>query len=166
MGCDIHSFVEYRDDGRWSVAPGVFVSDHRHDMPQGSEGFFSGREFFEARSPVDSRNYALFGFLANVRGRGPSCTQLLDGGPHLRGVPDDASDFVAAERAQWGAYGHSPHWLSLRELVSGSMAAAMHHPDYKYFSDQLKFSLDQLVEFADKRGLDHDDVRLVFWFDN
>jgi len=46
------------------------------------------------------------------------------------------------------------------------MAAAMHHPDYKYFSDQLKFSLDQLVEFADKRGLDHDDVRLVFWFDN
>ena len=172
MGCDIHSYVEVKQDGRW-VAPGnVFESDHRRDMDgwKSTEAyeFFGGQSYRYAPSPIDARNYALFRFLAGVRGIGPTCLDLIGTRTPtlLRGVPDDVGSYVNSEYLYDVPDAHSSHWLTLQELVAGNMAAAMHDPNYRYYKEQLDFTLEQLLAYADDHQLSHDDIRVVFWFDN
>lgn len=162
MGCDIHSFVEERHDGVWCISDRIYESDHRlHDAE-----IFCGDEYTACCSPVEARNYDLFGFLVrHVRGDGPTCLWLLGKDPYWRGVPNDASPEVLKEWASWPADGHTPSWLTLRELVTGFAAANLQGYASGY-REQLQFGLKQMKARAKEASLSYDDMRLVFWFDN
>lgn len=167
MGCDIHGFVESKnDEGVWVQETG-FVSDFvRHeDIPA-----FQTEEYKDSATPIDNRNYQLFGFLAGVRSDITPCLAWLadpdDPTPHphsTRGVPDDVSGCVNTEVLTWEGDGHSHSWLTLRELVAG-FAASTIAGEADGFADQLTFTLDQLKERS--RDGEGNDVRIVFWFDN
>lgn len=163
MGCDIHSYVEERHDGVWRISDRIYESDYRR---HGSEMFSDDDEYKACYSPVDARNYALFGFLVrHVRGDGPTCLWLLGRDPYWRGVPRDASPEVLKEWSGWLPDGHTPSWLTLRELVAGFAAANLHGYASGY-REQLQFGLKQMKARAKAAGLSYDDMRLVFWFDN
>lgn len=162
MGCDIHSYVEERHDGVWRISDGIYESDYRRHHKE----VFDGDEYKACCSPVDARNYDLFGFLAGVRSNSPRCLRLIgEQSWAIRGVPDDASPEVTKERLDWGMDGHSDSWLTLRELVTGFTAASLQGYASGY-REQLQFGLKQMKARAKEAGLSYDDMRLVFWFDN
>lgn len=172
MGCDIHSFAEVRQaDGTWQAAGDVFPYD---------ELDATWRKKTHGEHPFDLRNYGLFGFLAGVRNYSgvPAISQP-------RGVPDDASPRVLALRDDPG--GHTPSWLSLRELVDFDYDAPVE--DRRYTKQTGPNSFDggataapgagtmttwreflPEVFFRDLEILKTlgpiDDVRVVFNFDN
>jgi hypothetical protein len=89
MGCDIHMFVERRIDGRW-----VEAADYIEEC--------------------NLRCYDTFAILAGVR-NGVHGTFVPIAPP--RGLPDDASETVKAELAEWGCDAHSVSHHTLRQLL-------------------------------------------------
>ena len=86
MGCDIHTHVEYKCNGRW------YGGDH-----------FMLRKNSTVDKPhythvdiYDDRNYALFAVLADVRNYGE--TEYID---EPRGLPEDCTDFVKEDYETW-----------------------------------------------------------------
>lgn len=77
MGCDIHSFAEKKENGKWIPVENV---DGR-DTAWGT--FFARSEKYFA--PFNWRNYSMFGFLADVRNYS-HCTPIAD----TRGLPIDS----------------------------------------------------------------------------
>jgi hypothetical protein len=111
MGCDIHFNIEQQDAaGKWRSA-----------------------------TPKDlyvGRNYALFSFLAGIRG---------DWDPPIppRGIPEDASTKVKERWKQWDGDGHTPSYLTLSELLKmGEMISEipvlLNLPDYKKYKQGEK----------------------------
>ncbi len=93
MGCDIHIYIEYREDkGPWKLHP-------KHQYEDTDEGYIN-------QCPASNRNYSLFGILAEVRGNGCIYPQ--------RGLPKDISPKLKAHMDKW--LEHSPHWLTLSEF--------------------------------------------------
>jgi hypothetical protein len=150
VGCDIHDYAEVRLDGRWTARYSIFDTD---------------------------RNYAWFGFLADVRNYSHSPVIAAP-----RGLPDDA-DLDAEERedALWCDF-HSHSWLTLAELLAydydqviwdrritkGGNGAALaeegegqHLPLREFLGETFFRRLQLLAELGKP-----EDVRLVFWFDN
>jgi len=126
MGCDIHIEAEKlnRDTGIWEAIP---VPDHLLDD---SERKWKAAE--DGWDPewdpewVQWRNYSLFAMFANVRnGHGFAGISTGTGFKPIampRGLPDDISETMrkkayADEDPKWGLDGHTPSWLSLRELM-------------------------------------------------
>lgn len=103
MGCDIHMYVEKRNNnGCWDI---IKTED-------------DGNELLE---PYDGRNYNLFSILANVRnGRGFAGCRTGEGFNQIsspRGIPIDASDEYVSVASEWGCDGHSHSYLTLKELL-------------------------------------------------
>lgn len=178
MGCDIHVFIEYsRDSGKtWQADPG-----HHVDREE------------EYVNSVDAcgRNYALFGWLAGVRGRDnplyPSAT-----------LPKNLSPEVAAAIDYWSEDGHSHSCLSLDEFTEcvkyayddgGAIATHFtkclkdaepvaffdwqlrNHNDYgPSYINLIKYCGHKLIDIAAEHMLLGDpnipQCRLVFFFDN
>ena len=169
MGCDIHSYVEVKqDDGRWH-APRCFESDHRID-PRMREIFNDPDMVTEAPSPIDNRNYELFSFLADVRNYNEEITPALVWltptpiTTYTRGIPDGLSDFVHKEYFDgWDSDAHSESWFTLEELKV-ALAAARIAGQSEGFGESLQWSLDQIEERTAPAKAQ--DVRIVFWFDN
>lgn len=88
MGCDIHCFAEKRNE------VGVF-------------------KILKSVEPFDVRSYRLFGFLAGVRNYSAITPIALP-----RGIPEDASAWVAEEHESWSCDAHSASWLSVAELLA------------------------------------------------
>ena len=117
MGCDIHFYVERRVDGRWVSAdtwtPNKYYKPGEDDGERPFEVAYENR-FYRGR------NYDLFAMLADVRnGRGFGGVKTGEGFIPIcapRGLPDDVSDEVRAERAAWDCDGHSDSWLTVAEL--------------------------------------------------
>lgn len=159
MGCDIHTFVEVKKDGKWEFVKGV--------------------------TPFDTRNYGIFGLLADVRNysRVPVIAEA-------RGLPGDLSPFMVKKTAEDSFYdddGHSASWLLLSELLefdyaqtfenrrtsgwlgprtlSGSVTCDEGEGENETLRDFLGYAF-----FADLTSLETlgepDDVRVVFFFDN
>src|SRR4051794_16548380 len=112
MGCDIHFYVEKKDEnGNWQSAD-AWETEDGYDCPSipYKKRFYSGR------------NYDLFGILADVRnGRGFAGVKTGDGFVPIaepRGLPDDASPKIKADCDRWGVDGHSHSYLSLSELLN------------------------------------------------
>lgn len=87
MGCDIHSFVEVRKSGKWGrVNADIFIGWKQKQS-----------------SPFDTRNYAVFGFLAGVRNYS-HCVPIS--GP--KGLPDDSEHLNTplAEPQNYSYYGY------------------------------------------------------------
>ena len=94
MGCDIHFYVEVKqDDGAW--------------LPRNEDLY-------------DGRNYDLFAILAGVRnGVGFAGVKTGDGFNVIaepRGLPDDVSNDILQESEDWGRDGHSHSWLTVAEI--------------------------------------------------
>lgn len=112
MGCDIHFFVETKQqDGSWKIhgefeLDGTSVDDW---LIQKDRPLYTGR------------CYNLFAILADVRnGRGFAGTKTGEGFNPIslpRGVPDDASKEYKAIVEQWGYDGHSHSYHTIRQLL-------------------------------------------------
>lgn len=93
MGCDIHSFGEYKDEqGKWRCIQGL--------------------------EPFEWRSYTNFAFLAGVR-NGQGLKPISE----PRGLPEDCSDEVRASSDAWDGDGHTHSWLSMQELIEFDYAA-------------------------------------------
>jgi len=166
MGCDIHSYVEVKQaNGTWH-APLGFQTDSNLAYP---ETYEDAEYTTNAPSPVNDRNYDLFGFLAGVRrDTTPALIWLgIDGGwggySHLRGLPDDMAEFTAKEWKDWDGDGHSASWLTIAELKH-ALVASMIVGEADGFSESLQWSIAQIEQATFPTP--PEDVRLVFWFDN
>jgi hypothetical protein len=165
MGCDIHSHVEVRRDGRWVYESGEEYTDK--DVIEGPFGW---------------RDYGLYGFLADVRNHSHSPVIA-----EPRGVPGDLSPEARHEYNEWLDDLHHASWLTVAELlaydydqvfwdrrVTKQLASGV--LDGAALADQGEgrhISLRQFLGnsfFADLVALQSlgkpEDVRVVFWFDN
>lgn len=107
MGADIHSFAEVRTNGKWQRVDEKIFTAYGDDKTSG---------------PFETRNYGVFGFLADVRNY--SCCQPIS---QRKGLPDDSEWLNEVEHDEF--YGDSSHkqdfqenyhslsWLALKELV-------------------------------------------------
>jgi hypothetical protein len=179
MGCDIHSNVEVRKDGKW-VAIDV-------DFPTWRDGEFTGE-------PFSNRSYSTFAFIANVRNYSGI---PLNFGEMPRGIPDD-SPFSRnnAKHTEYGFGGypyevydevwdcdnHSHSYLTLRELAefnydsmvedrrcmrnnSGGSMCEPSEGEMMTYREYLGEGFFTDLEILKTVG-ELDDVRIVFWFDN
>lgn len=100
MGCDIHLYVEIKENGKWKHG--------QKKEDKYNEGFFDVP--YEQKLFTD-RNYTLFAFLANVRNYGyikPICES--------KGLPLDISKDLKIISESWGEDGHSHSFFTLEEL--------------------------------------------------
>jgi len=115
MGCDIHLYVEKRDEnGKWVSADTWTPDDWA--AKEGKDQFVVS---FENRFYVD-RNYDLFAILADVRnGYGFAGIDTGDGFIPIadpRGLPFDVTLAVHAEGDAWDCDGHSHSYFTVAEL--------------------------------------------------
>lgn len=119
MGCDIHIVIQRQDETgawqnvQWQAAPWNENQKLLSGVPVAPDVF-------------DSRNYDLFGILADVRnGRGFAGIQMGEGWPSIapeRGLPEGFSENAIAPDPQYPEEGpkylgdHSFTWVSLDEL--------------------------------------------------
>lgn len=172
MGCDIHTYVEVRNGGRWEMTGPVFPLDE------------FGQEW-EKRThtehPFDWRAYGMFGFLANVRNY--ACIPVIAEPKHS--LPADVSKAVEDEWSN--SDGHTVTWLMLRQLVEFNYdqvfwnrrvtrrlsANALTGAGLAEEGEGTRLTVREFLGADFFRDIEImktlgslDDVRLVFWFDN
>lgn len=143
MGCDIHTFIEKKVNGKWEP---IFLYRIDGNHP-------------ELAYPYNGRNYELFSILAGVRGWHNA---LVD----LRGLPTDISEGVSREYDWWGNDAHSMTWYDLFEL---SLFEKEHRNEegYEYlteFYNSIRFYLNIAQEYV--YNLEPNQYRVIMWFDN
>lgn len=174
MGCDIHSYAEIRQDGTWEQVGQVFPLDRYYQKAK-------GRSY--TASPFARRNYGVFAFLADIRNY--SHVPCIQQPTYI--LPEDISASVAEEAEYWSGDAHSYNVLTLRQLSeydyeqkfwnrrvmkqigpnlwTGAGLAEEgegEHPVLREFlGEQFFVDLETLKTLGG-----HDDVRVVFWFDN
>jgi hypothetical protein len=137
MGCDIHTYVEKKVDGKWMPV----IGQSPYDSYQTLAGFaYSGR------------NYGLFGVLAEVRSEGPPIDQE-------RGMPDDVCEEIQAACDAWDSDGHTHSYYYLSELQAVDPKVFRNVHANSFVDDTIPL-LEAIAEG------DPDSVRFVFWFDN
>lgn len=166
MGCDIHSFVEVKKDGKWIKEENALFDD-------GWNG--------KSTSPFDWRHYAMFSFFAGVREK-LGIEQLSE----PRGLPDDSEclneklDKPYEMYYNFGSTGfcktvgdeilydvdyHSHSYLLLKELVDFDYSKKLDYGDCETYADLFSDAYFNNIETLKTLG-NPEDVRFVFWFDN
>lgn len=121
MGCDIHLHVEIKNEaGQW-VSADTWEDEY-------DEGYLSvpyEKWFYR------SRNYSLFGMLANVR-NGVGFAGVVTGKPVVplaepRGLPENVSEAVRKASDYWGVDGHSHSWFTVSELMAYDWTQTITH---------------------------------------
>ena len=175
MGTDIHVFMERKHKGNWvPVHPPEYTGSRDYDSPEHDWHHF-GRYAkpipmmeqlaheampFEDRVPSRaeewhvSRDYMLFGNLANVR-----CHYDRTVFDEARGTAPDMSP--AVEESIDGY--HSLSWWQLDELAS--LRGAFPDDD-EHISDMVKVLIEAMRTIAKDYNLAEDQVRMVFGFDS
>jgi hypothetical protein len=103
MGCDIHIYVEKKNNEKWEAI-------------KGKNPYFckwSKEEFVFEGWMYNGRNYNLFAILADVRNSynvKPISTP--------RGLPTDVSEYVQKESEDWGCDGHSHNYYTFYEILN------------------------------------------------
>lgn len=136
MGCDIHLYVECRDN---ASAPWRSADTWREEAGERSvpyeKAFYSGR------------NYDLFSILADVRnGTGFAGNKTGDGFVPIskpRGLPDDVSKPVADVASRWQGDGHSHSHLTVAEIMA-----------YDWTQTTNRSGVVQVQEFARYKAAD------------
>ncbi len=191
MGCDIHMFIEYKvGNGKWEAdehhTPTVIDYCSPSDS-QKCEACEKGRPLECEQSYRDfpqvdatSRNYRLFGALAEVRG---------EGSKPPKGLPKNVSKGIKEASENYGSDGHSHSYLTLKEFKqildkqgfapSDSDVAFYDYSSYPDYRSRPA-AYTTVVNYCNKLILDKSaelclltdnkqnsvQVRLVFWFDN
>lgn len=151
MGCDIYSYLEYRDRDTWKpIRMQVAYTD------------FTGEEKTREVFPFDERNYQLFGILAGVR----YCPAdpIVD----PRGLPSDVSPYIKEkydkDMNDYGSF-HSASWYTLYELRLAARDAVRYDEQERGLIKQVIHNIEFMISSA-WAYVDDIDVRFVFWFDN
>lgn len=178
MGCDIHSFLEVRKDGKWEVAGEVFPLSG-FDL----EWSLSRGRGTHTSHPFNWRSYGMFGFLANVRNYSHvPCIQE----PTFK-IPEDVSPEIEGMREEYAGDYHSHSHLTLRQLIeydydqkfwdrrvtkqtgpnswTGAGLAEEREGETIVLRDFLGKHFFEQIEIMKTLG-DPDEVRVIFWFDN
>ena len=147
MGCDIYSYVEYRDknSGKWNMVRMYVPYRWKPD----------GLNLVE---PYHGRNYELFSMLAGVRG---FATPIAE----PRGIPQDVSDGVRREYNSVEDWVHTPSWLTLAELRVASKDKRSYNKDERGYLKELIFGINFML-LASWHWVNDTNARLVFWFDS
>lgn len=113
MGCDIHFYVERKQDGRWVSADKWTPDEYEGAEPKPLTVAYGDHLY-------DDRSYDTFAILANVRnGRGFADVDTGDGFIPIcepRGLPDDMSPELVGEAER--CLEHTPSWLTVAELLA------------------------------------------------
>lgn len=167
MGCDIHSYIEVKQNGKWK---------------QLTKGGVTAEEFAREHEGIDKtvhpfawRSYGIFAFLAGVRNYS-DIPCIVDS----RGLPGDVSNGVMEEYKGWESDAHTASWLTAKELSTfdysqkiidhraewgGTRSSKPSDWNEKTWSEFL--GPDFMKQVSDLRELGNpDEVRIVFWFDN
>lgn len=151
MGCDIHVVLERKFGDKW-IGLREVRSFPSYVYNSGDKSW--KQEYFFCRA--NSRNYDLFGKLANVRGEGPE----------PKGVPDDASELSKALIEQWDSDGHSHSYCTLQEYLE-ALAASEDNPAEVFLSGKHPaVEAPHMFYFGMYEPEDGEEYRVVFWFDN
>lgn len=145
MGCDIHLYSESKVNGQWVC-----------DTEASKEWLEEDQVWYLDYSRTGSRNYWLFGLLAEVRTRWPYSF-------HVRGLPEDLSETLRQQHEQWGSDAHNASHLSVLELQEKSLELLLMtdaDPDAHTNGGYLRELINGLPP---SKG---DAQRIVFWFDN
>lgn len=177
MGTDIHVFMERKYKGKWvPVRPPEYTGPADHAKMTHIDWSHFGR-WMEPLPPMEqlahevlpfvdrvpsraeewnvSRDYMLFGNLANVR-----CdydTTVFD---EARGM---APDMSLAVKESIDGY-HSLSWWQLDELAGHR--SAFPDDDYEHISDKVAMLIKAMRTIAKDYNLAEDQVRMVFGFDS
>lgn len=169
MGCDIHVYMEVKSSVsgvmQWRCADRFSLNRYYKE---------EGEAQYEVDNIYNTRNYALFSALADVRsGLVASRGDVIPIFSEPRGLPEDINQIIANENMRWGGDGHSHSHATLQELY-----------DYqdKSTNDLLNEVLTPFIEAIEARArtehwIFHEDdkrveqekaekTRVVFWFDN
>jgi hypothetical protein len=114
MGCDIHMYVEYKKDlpiKNSKERESKWISGDYFKMNPFNE-IWDDETKLERMELYGGRNYALFSTLAGVRDYTNSIVPVSK----PKGIPDDCCLYVKSEYKDWGYDGHTPSWLTLKEL--------------------------------------------------
>lgn len=145
MGCDIHGTIEKYHNGEWVMI-----------------------EHLSYYTPATERNYARFGWLANVRSTSKAH-------PEPKGIPDDVSLGTQYHLDKWDNDGHSHSWHGLATTAEIFAKTQDINGDPQ---GPTKVDLHRVIEDAfdlytyspDGKQIDllrlEAEYRFVFWFDN
>ena len=165
MGCDIHSYCEFYNSKtkNWVVYKGKSF-DHSYDLHDGSR-----REIILNSTPFYWRNYTLFAILADVRNGGNIIPISQP-----KGLPKNVSKALKKVSDDWGVDGHSHSYFTLEELleyddwekiISDSDYDKGNHKTLGTYCN-IDMPISVLLQYAKKKKLKHNQIRIVFWFDN
>lgn len=151
MGCDIHIYAEEKnEEGQW-VPTKKRAPNHRFGYSKTESEYltqFDPNEYDPLTEAFDTgRNYDLFALLAGVRNYDD-----IDPISEPRGIPDNASEEVKEIVQSWDGDGHSHSWLLVSEVLLSEQVSA--RADDKW-----------IKALRDIRN-DHENARIVFFFDN
>lgn len=158
MGCDIHCYIEYKNDnGEWVFANPDF-KNYKHDNNgwDAIDGFFTDRD------------YNLFSLLAGVRGGWDAMKEPC-------GFPNDATEEVSMVYTEYGDDAHTTTWYDVRELqllveltaqkfknMDGLDDYENPIPSLQRFYTIVDYILDMNGVYYPKIG----EARVIMWFDN
>ncbi len=174
MGCDIHSFIEVRRDGKWELETRPVLPLTGHCLEYSLK--YTNDKATHTSHPFDWRSYGMFGFLANVRNY--SLSPVIQEPTHT--IPEDVCEWIR-DKFDGSDY-HSRSCLTLRQLAeynydqtfwdrriqkggNGAALAEEGEGEMVTLRDFLGKAFFDEIEVMKTLG-DLDDVRVIFCFDN
>lgn len=159
MGCDIHLFAEAKIKRSFIERLKFWVKPKwtTIDVWELDEDYIPPRIIvpYEKRTYTGGRNYNLFTALCGVRsghfyGESPMLSEP-------KGLPDDCCDEIRRESELWDGDGHSHSFNTLKELKEF---------DWSPYGDTVSYFLNEVIPKLELIGVDDEDVRIVYFFDN
>lgn len=148
MATCIHVYSEYRSKGRW-------VATEQETYNEEKPNRFGWVNAAMRRVPCPE-NYRFYGL-------------LLDGARYSwpwsfpqKGMPEDVSEEVRNVCDSFGFEGYGHSHLTLKELVEKYLELMVSGDEAK----ELLGYMRELIGSLPKHVENHNDIRIVFWFDN
>lgn len=160
MGCDIHIYLEQKEDsGDWECfdKDKLVLEQYRNDplsyyIPCDKK----------STKPLEGRDYQFFGIITGgcVRRAMPE-TYLDYSFLSDRGIPEDVSEIVNMLYAQWDSDAHSATYITFEEVKD---LVAKHIITSE--PEEVKTAFNRLYNFFKEFEQPNTQLRLVYWFDN
>jgi hypothetical protein len=163
MGCDIHLWVEVRENKEGTWRPLADAVPHHF----WALGAFKGTDWVKVRMmDPRERRYGLFALVANVR----NYNELAPFSFAERGLPADLADHTWSMRtgvpdAKYDLHSHS--WATLREITEAPWPEEASTLDFHTWVMALKKAVEDKEDhpFIESE-VTLDDVRIIYAFDN